>query len=38
VSEHHILRHPQLWSWHQRRWRHHRLAVDAVQRPLPPIS
>jgi KDO2-lipid IV(A) lauroyltransferase len=26
VSEHHILRHPQLWSWHHRRWRHHRLA------------
>ena len=27
VSERYILRHPQLWSWHHRRWRKHRLAA-----------
>jgi len=29
VSEQEILRHPQLWSWHHRRWRNYPLAADA---------
>jgi lauroyl/myristoyl acyltransferase len=32
VSERLILDHPQFWSWHHRRWRHHPLAAD-VARP-----
>lgn len=28
VSERLILRNPQLWSWHHRRWRHHPLAPN----------
>jgi lauroyl/myristoyl acyltransferase len=36
VTEQDILRHPQLWSWHHRRWRRFPLADDtaaaAVQR------
>jgi KDO2-lipid IV(A) lauroyltransferase len=33
ASEQLILRHPQLWSWHHRRWRNHPLAS---RRPPPP--
>jgi lauroyl/myristoyl acyltransferase len=30
ITEQDILRHPQLWSWHHRRWRYFPLADDAA--------
>lgn len=28
ITERQVLAHPELWSWHQRRWRRHRLPAD----------